>query len=198
MTTPAEYSTAEIDLTQFDGHTPGPWGIEDCWIESDSGCITAVLRGNASDGALIAAAPTLLAEIVRLRAKLAEAEGQEPAAWIEHEWSGSGQQYLHFSRRKESIRDEVVCPTWTALYARSVPAIPAGWLPIKTAPKDGTAVLSLLAGSDVAHSVRWLESGHKFANGTAGWRIVWDLSQVSLQDGPDYWMPIPAAPEAAR
>jgi hypothetical protein len=55
----------ELDLKQFEGHTPGPWGIEDCWIESDSGCITAVLRGNASDGALIAAAPTLLAEVKR-------------------------------------------------------------------------------------------------------------------------------------
>jgi hypothetical protein len=78
------------------------------------------------------------------------------------------------------------------------PAIPAGWLPIETAPKDGTAVLSLLAGSDVAHSVRWLESSHKFAKGTAGWHIVWDLSRASLNDGPEYWMPIPGAPEDAR
>jgi hypothetical protein len=135
----------------------------------------------------------LEAERDTLRARLAELEGQEPVAHYRKSdaaWLQSGNCTTVYRHAAED---------WTEpLYARPVPAITAGWKPIESAPKNGTAVLSLLAGSDVAHSVRWLESGHKFANGTAGWHIVWDLSRVSLQDGPDYWMPIPTAPEAAR
>jgi len=70
------------------------------------------------------------------------------------------------------------------------------WKRMQTAPQDGRAVLALLDGSDVAHAVRWLPADDMFANGTAGWHMVWDLTPVALHDGPRYWMPIPADPEA--
>ena len=143
-----------------------------------------------------------------LRARLAEIEGQEPV---------DAHVRLRLNQRSDWLRPEptkdeptplerakYLAGNWPKryemrlLYARPVPATPNGWRPIETAPKDGTAVLSLLAGSDVAHPVRWLDSDHKFANGAAGWHIVWDLSPVAQIDGPIYWMPIPAAPEAAR
>jgi hypothetical protein len=41
---------------------------------------------------------------------------QEPVAWVEHEWSGSGLRHLHFERREQSVRDEVMNPIWTPLY----------------------------------------------------------------------------------
>lgn len=63
-----------------------------------------------------------LDEIERLRARLALIEAQEPVAWMEQEWSGSGERRLHFVRRPANIRDEVMHPVWTALYARPVPA----------------------------------------------------------------------------
>lgn len=44
------------------------------------------------------------------------AQQQEPVAWIEHEWSGSGLKHLHFDRREPSVRDEVMNPVWTPLY----------------------------------------------------------------------------------
>ena len=47
---------------------------------------------------------------------LAEQPAQEPVAWIEHEWSGSGLKHLHFDRREPSVRDEVMNPVWTPLY----------------------------------------------------------------------------------
>lgn len=75
-------------------------------------------------------------------------------------------------------------------------AIVQPWKRMQTAPKDGTAVLALLEGSDVAHAVRWLPADDKFANGTAGWHIVLDLTPVAAHDGPRYWMPIPEDPEA--
>ena len=46
---------------------------------------------------------------------------QEPVAWIEHEWSGSGLRHLHFERREQSLRDEVVNPIWTPLYINPQP-----------------------------------------------------------------------------
>jgi hypothetical protein len=50
-----------------------------------------------------------------------KAEPQGPVAWIEHEWSGSGLKHLHFERRDPTVRDEVVCPIWTPLYAAPQP-----------------------------------------------------------------------------
>jgi hypothetical protein len=41
---------------------------------------------------------------------------QEPVAWVEHEWSGTGVTHLHFDRRKPTLRDEVLNPVWTPLY----------------------------------------------------------------------------------
>ena len=49
---------------------------------------------------------------------------QEPVAWMEHEWSGSGLRHLHFERREQSVRDEVMNPIWTPLYT-TPPAQPA-------------------------------------------------------------------------
>jgi hypothetical protein len=43
---------------------------------------------------------------------------QEPVAWIEQEWSGTGLRHLHFERREPALRDEVVNPVWTPLYTR--------------------------------------------------------------------------------
>jgi hypothetical protein len=52
---------------------------------------------------------------------------QEPVAWIEHEWSGSGLRHLHFERREQSVRDEVMNPIWTPLYT-TPPAAQRQWV----------------------------------------------------------------------
>ena len=77
---------SKIDLTQFDGHTPGPW--HECdhhgrrWIETsrDGGVAQIVRTGIRSEtvanSALIKAAPELLAEVRRLTAE-AEAVRRE-------------------------------------------------------------------------------------------------------------------------
>lgn len=139
--------------TQFNGHTAGPWQHDQGgWITTDPedlfiGSVGST-RGKEPDMAnarLVAAAPSLLAEAIRLREALDAA---------------------------------------------------TKWRPIATAPKDGTAVLALLDGSNVAHPVRWLDAGNKFAKGVAGWHVVWDLTPIAAHDGPIYWMPIPDAPAA--
>lgn len=68
------------------------------------------------------AAVTIQATIDALRAALEQSQvEQEPVAWIEHEWSGSGLRHLHFERPAPTVRDEVVRPVWTPLYTRPQP-----------------------------------------------------------------------------
>jgi hypothetical protein len=95
--------TTELDLTQFDGHTPGPWhNGEDMWA-----CVTthpdahgvviaqaSVMHGRIGEPSnelveranarLIAAAPALLAEVERLTACLVKAN--RLAEHFEREW----------------------------------------------------------------------------------------------------------------
>lgn len=82
------------------------------------------------------------------------------------------------------------------------PVEPEGWQPMKTAPKDGTAVLVLLDGSDIPHAVRWIngpESPHyvKKLMDVPGWHITWDASPLSILSGPRYWMHCPDDPDDA-
>jgi len=56
-----------------------------------------------------------------------QVEKQEPMAWLEHEWSGTGLRRLHFERPEPTVRDEVVNPIWTPLYS-SPPAAQRQWV----------------------------------------------------------------------
>ena len=57
------------------------------------------------------------------------------------------------------------------------------WKPMQTAPKDGTAVLVMLEGSDLAHAARWID-------GPASPHVTMD------NQAPGFWMAIPDDPEA--
>lgn len=61
------------------------------------------------------------------------------------------------------------------------------WQPMDTAPKDGTAVLALLEGSDIPHAVRYTN---------AGWVVTWDNHLLGSADGPRFWMPVTDDPDA--
>lgn len=79
-----------IDLSQFDGHTEGPWRVEYGSVEGSyenlvihgpnkkvvvggCNCCDSPYGSNEKDAHLITAAPELLAEVKRLRSQLAEA-----------------------------------------------------------------------------------------------------------------------------
>ena len=64
----------------------------------------------------------MTAERDELAARLEAFERAEPAAWIEHELQGTGLRHLHFERRANTLRDDVVAPVWTALIARPIQA----------------------------------------------------------------------------
>ena len=75
---------------------------------------------------------------------------------------------------------------WKALYR-----------PMRTAPKNGHAVLALVEGSDIPRAIRWLASDDSRALSGAGWYMTWDDTFVDPAiDGPRYWMPIADDPDA--
>lgn len=81
-----------------------------------------------------------------------------------------------------------------------VDAITNPWQPMRTAPKDGTAVLVLLDGSDVPKGAHWLSGpDDPRATDTAtvpGWYLTWDGWLVKAHEGPRYWMHCPDDPDA--
>lgn len=77
-----------------------------------------------------------------------------------------------------------------------VDAAQSPWQPMATAPKDGTAVLILLDGSDMPHGARWVRPEHGRHAGSEGWYMTWDNYKLSDLDGPRYWMHCPTDPDA--
>ena len=72
------------------------------------------------------------------------------------------------------------------VYRHPPSAVPEGWKPIETAPKDGTTVL--LRSKYGSHGDGyWLQSAR---DGLGAW--VWPY----LRNEPWFWMPLPAAPGA--
>lgn len=66
------------------------------------------------------------------------------------------------------------------------------WRPMTSAPKDGTAILALLAGSDIPYPVRWQDK--ELPEGSPpGWFVTWDNYRLSESDGPLCWMRCPPA-----
>lgn len=71
-----------------------------------------------------------------------------------------------------------------------------GWQPMRKAPRDGTAVLVLMDGSDIPHAVRWLTFDDDRATAGTGWYMTWDNYKLRDSDGPRYWMHCPDDPDA--
>lgn len=107
------------------------------------------------------------------------------------------QRYTGFLRRhaeeldKQDFPVKAACARLAAQHMEKLQAakdaIACPWKPMRTAPKDGTAVLALLEASDVPHAVRWASDG---------WEMTWDAHRLGDADGPRYWMEIPHDPDA--
>lgn len=81
----------------------------------------------------------------------------------------------------------VMWDAWQARAALSQPVREPGWMPIESAPKDGTDVLVHAAGS--THAVSWCED--------AEWWVVDDNKHGPYRlrgSEPTHWMPLPSAP----
>lgn len=64
------------------------------------------------------------------------------------------------------------------------------WLPIESAPKDGTHILAWWEGA--VHTIWWLDNTHT-RTPWAGWKVP-SLQVMPVGSKPSHWMPLPAAP----
>lgn len=72
------------------------------------------------------------------------------------------------------------------------------WKTMVTAPKDGTVILALLEGSDVAHPIVWRDPANikdAVLTDKVGWHMSWDSYYLEQQDAPRYWMHISDDPD---
>lgn len=82
-----------------------------------------------------------------------------------------------------------------AAIAAALKAARGGWMPIETAPKDGTRILAIWNG--VRHIIYWHTApavpGTRFGP-VARWMP--DSNRVAVNYEPTKWRPLPALPEA--
>jgi hypothetical protein len=90
----------------------------------------------------------------------------------------------------------------TSLEIRQQLAKPAvEWMPIKDAPKDGTAILVMIIDSDLVYTVAWREEAENSETKDGlgvGWRLTWDGYFFREHEYPTHWMPLPAAYDASN
>ena len=67
----------------------------------------------------------------------------------------------------------------------------APWKEMKDAPKDGTAILVMLEGSDIPCPVCWFVQSDIRPDQEPGWYTTWDHYRILDIDGPLCWMPCP-------
>jgi hypothetical protein len=68
----------------------------------------------------------------------------------------------------------------------------AEWLPIETAPKDGTWILAIIDG-EYQPGIRYAPSVSRFTNGSWDYENYEDTGEEWY---PTHWMPLPAPPKA--
>ena len=93
------------------------------------------------------------------------------------------------------------------LYTSAAPTVSqgeGGWMPIESAPKDGSTILAMLEdGQDtgMVYTIEWRDEMAKeeIKDGKGiGWRHSWDSYMFSGFDAPKYWMPLPSPPLEAK
>jgi hypothetical protein len=125
-----------------------------------------------------------------------------------HSWrSKSGQKISGHGRRRHS-RDGLNVPRWPYQSICGLADDPEvemmqNWLPIDTAPKDGTPILvfgAYFQASDLRYSfvwiVKWTQAEREESAGDGLYRRVmrglWGTPPCEFY--PTHWMPLPAAP----
>lgn len=71
------------------------------------------------------------------------------------------------------------------------------WLPIESAPKDGTAILVCLSDSDSGYVVFWVDPAKEirdYVGSKIGWHIAYCGDFLGPCDAPTHWQPLPSPP----
>ena len=105
------------------------------------------------------------------RIKELEAEKQEPVAWLNKKIS-----YMSVLTKPDDGGG------WFPVFTTPQPAIPAGWQPIETAPKDGSDFLAYNPMTRKHVVVFWKHD-------------AWIFPELVFSSSITHWMPLPAAPK---
>jgi Lar family restriction alleviation protein len=124
-------------------------------------------------------------------------EFPEPAAILERTWRGSwfvGADQLDASVTEQPVYTEDHLHAYARAYAEQCSA--GVWLPIETAPKDGSYMLVANAhGSWIAKWHPVYQSGYRPSNPWASMMLNHDhIDKPGRFDKPTHWMPLPAPP----
>lgn len=73
------------------------------------------------------------------------------------------------------------------------------WNPMRSAPKDGTHILSHKPDSDTCYVIAWADfrKGIRAEYGSAyvGWHLAWDGTFFHPYEAPTHWQPLPEPPK---
>ena len=146
--------------------------------------------------------------VAQFRAALAAREslslpaaGQEPVAWRTFDGEG-GYDYRTYegneNYRAEWEKRNPNHKGWVEpLYAAPQPAVAAGWMPIETAPKDGTYLLLWEQYSTNPFVGCWAfgswRVSHEHVDAEGGWDGAIVVDSID-QDRITHWMPLPPPP----
>ncbi len=136
----------------------------------------------------------LEAENAELKAKLRELEQQEPSAW--RLLAKNGNTRMWWTDKEKVViaeKDEVA----QELYAQPKPASVPEWLPIDSAPKNGTVVL--LSNGKCVWAAKYVDvytSGYRPESPWHSMMLNGDYIPAKDRGGIiTNWMPLPAAPK---
>lgn len=73
----------------------------------------------------------------------------------------------------------------------SKPSVEEGWMPIETAPRDGTHILAVVAGHHLGTGLPFIPEVVEWLDGVGWWSEMWG---VGGDYHPTHWRPLPAPP----
>jgi hypothetical protein len=151
--------------------------------------LVAMVKGSSEITPLFAAPP---APVVRVKPLV---------------WNNNGSQYYAYCRTttltwiaknsdekkaREAERTDLILSALES--APPAPAVPAGWLPIETAPKDGTYIDVWTRNGERVTDAKWEVKKNRWVHW--GFSNFDNMCFVRLDSFPTHWMPLPAVPEA--
>ena len=128
------------------------------------------------------------------------AAGQEPVAWRTFDGEGGYDYRTYDDNENYRAEWEQRNPNhkgWVEpLYAAPQPAVAAGWVPIETAPKDGSYLLLWEQYSEAPFVGYWSGGSwsvsHEHVDAEGGWDGANVVDALSMPI--THWMPLPPAP----
>lgn len=128
------------------------------------------------------------------------AAGQEPVAWRTFDGEGGYDYRTYDDNENYRAEWEQRNPNhkgWVEpLYAAPQPAVAAGWVPIETAPKDGSYLLLWEQYSETPFVGYWSGGSwsvsHEHVDAEGGWDGANVVDALSMPI--THWMPLPPAP----